>query len=133
MGEGKKMAYYVYSTLANDQKYVTYKPLQEGQDIGVIDESVLIEGKANVATKNLVTPRGLVTKVSEAQYKILEKCPAFKKHVENGYISVTKKEAKLDKVLGGMVVVERDVSAPTTPDWYKKGNGAALPKELRSA
>jgi len=131
MGEGKKMAYYVYSTLANDQKYVTYKPLQEGQDIGVIDESVLIEGKANVATKNLVTPRGLVTKVNEAQYKILEKCPAFRKHVENGYVSVTKKEAKLDKVLGGMI--ERDVSAPTTPEWYKKGNGAALPKELRSA
>jgi len=125
------MTYYVYSTLANDQKYVTYRPLQAGQDIAVIDKEVLIEGKANVATKNLITPRGLVTKITEAQYNVLEKCPSFKKHVERGYITVTKKDTKLDKVLSDMVA--RDVSAPKTPDWYKEGNGAALPKELRSA
>jgi len=126
------MSYHIYSTLANNQRYATYKPSQPGQDIAIIDKEVLIEGKAGVANKNLITPRGVVTKITDSQYKILDQCKMFNRHVTRGYIAVEKKNEAIDKVLVGME--PRDVSAPITPEFYEKApDNIAKPSKKRSA
>jgi len=61
--------YYVYSTLATDMRYVQYKA---STTPAVIEHEVLIVGKANVATKHLITPRGIVTNVKDEDYEILK-------------------------------------------------------------
>lgn len=114
------MSYYIYSTLANNMKYVDYDEPIEGQKIRGVRHSVTIEGKVGVANKNFITPRGAVTKVSDEDFKMLEKNTAFKDHVKNGFIKYEKKEASIDKVVKDMKA--RDVSAPITPDFYKNAS-----------
>lgn len=67
---------YIYSTLSNDQRY----QLKDGR-------SVLIAGKANVANKQLVTPKGMVTSISEDEFNLLQENIVFKAHAKNGFVS----------------------------------------------
>ncbi len=69
---------YIYSTLSNDQRY----QLKNGT-------SVLVTGKANVANKQLVTPKGMVTVVSEDEFNLLQENIVFKAHSKNGFVSAS--------------------------------------------
>lgn len=112
------MTYYVFSTLATDVKYTEYQDTVPGQKISVIKHSVLINGRAGVADKQLVTPRGSVTKVSDEDFAMLKNNSLFKLHESNGYITFERKNVDIDKVVVNMV--PRDVSAPITPEFYEK-------------
>lgn len=79
--------WYVYSTLANDQKYQNYE-LVNGMSIPT--DFVFIEGGTGVANDKFVTPLGTVTGITDAQYNVLQANPEFKKHIENGFIIVQK-------------------------------------------
>lgn len=92
------MDYYVYSTLSNDNNY----------------DGVLIAGKANVATKNLITPMGVMTKVDDSTLKHLEGNHVFQLHKKNGFITVEKYKEDADQVAADMT--GRDSSAPETPE-----------------
>lgn len=92
------MDYYVYSTLSNDNKY----------------GSVLINGKANVANKNVITPLGVVTRITDAQLEECKSYPVFHKHKENGFLTVEKYKEDADLVASDMT--GRDASAPETPE-----------------
>jgi hypothetical protein len=127
------MSYYIYSTLANNMTYVDYHPAMEGLTHGQkasIRHQVTIEGKVGVANKNLVTPRGAVTKVNDEDFAMLKDCVAFQDHVKNGFISFEKRQLDVDKVISGMK--PRDVSAPITPDFYKDAKeNDAVPEGTR--
>lgn len=121
------MTYYIYSTLATDVKYTEYQEPVSGQKVAVIKHSILVAGKVGVATKNLVTPRGMMTKVSDEDFAMLKKNEVFKMHEANGYITYEKKQAEVDKVVVNMKA--RDVSAPITPEFYEKtSDDVAKPK-----
>jgi hypothetical protein len=81
----------------------------------IIERTILIKGGANVAEhKTLITPKGVVTEVSDEDFAILENDYHFKDHVKNGYLTVERKETPIAKVIEGMK--EKDASAPKTPD-----------------
>lgn len=110
------MAKYIYSTLSNDVVFNIFKKHEKG-DIPQLADRILVNGKANIATKALITPKGALTRVDDKAYEALKSCKSFNKQVKKGFIAVEDKEIAVDKVAGNMK--EKDKSAPLTPD--KKG------------
>lgn len=107
---------FVISTATNDAYYPEYAP--GGADLPVIKRKVLIKGGANRGGKHLHTPHGVATEVSEDDLEFLKAHPAFKRHVEKGFLTVveSKKEPEADKV--ALDMTPKDASAPRTPDDY---------------
>lgn len=101
---------YIFSTLAADTSYTGYHPGREG-DAPRVAKSVLIKGGAGVANRRtLETPRGVVTEVTEAEAEFLASNTVFVKHVKNGFIQVSHKNASGDEAAADMK--GRDPSAP---------------------
>ena len=106
------MSQYVFSTLANPQRFVQYA--SGGADIPVpMGDGILIAGGTGVATRNLITPLGVMTEVSDDDAAYLTKVPAFQAHVKSGYIVVQKKKSDPEQVAADMNM--RDGGAPKTP------------------
>ena len=125
----------IVSKLSNDQNYTVYKALPSGGF--AIAGKVLIKGGANVANKvTLKSPTGGVyNQVTDEQYSLLLQCPQFKKHVEAGFIFVSKaeeevaatKEAKKEE----KNLKEKDESAQLTPETFKKRGKKAPTSKVR--
>jgi len=107
------MSKFIYSTLSCDQKYTLYEIMIEGA-LPVPKSSVYVAGKANIANKHFLTPKGMVTPVKDEEYELLKENEVFKRHVDRGYIKVEEKEFDVDKAVSDMT--GRDESAPLTPE-----------------
>lgn len=103
---------YVYSTLSCPQRYVKYSEGAAG-NVPREERAVYIEGGANVANKNLITPLGVVTEISAEEYEVLKENALFQEHVNNGYITVEERKADVEKVVANMEA--RSPDAPITP------------------
>ena len=104
---------YIYSTISADVDYTT--------DAGVIR----IAGKANVANSNIITPRGMASKVTDEQYAALKKNHVFQMHAENGFLTAEIHKEDPEKVAANMQ--GRDKSAPdTTEDMLLGGDVDAV-------
>lgn len=113
---------FVLSKLANTQVYTKYAKGIDNVNIPV--EQVEIKGGADITDKNLVTPQGVITKVTDAQLEILKENKDFQKHLENGHINYFNHTPNVEKQTEKM---EKDKSAPLTPEHYKK-QGKKEPK-----
>ncbi len=102
----------VYSTLTNNNIYAQYD--YSGPDLPRVVKSVLINGGTGVADKNIVTPIGVVTQVTDEDMRFLETEITFKEHVKNGFIKVEKTKRDMSKVTKDMIL--EDKSAPLTPN-----------------
>lgn len=100
--------YYVFSTLTNDQAYTNWN--HGGNDVAKRGKTVLIKGGANRADKNFLTPKGVVTKVTDEELEFLKGIRVFKIHVEKGFIKYEKAQKNVDKVSEDMS--SKDASAP---------------------
>ena len=102
---------YVYSTLTGDQEYALYPPPKDIDFKGIPKplKTVVVYGGSNVINKNMVTPRGVVTHVTDEQLKTLEQIKAFQKHRTRNFISVDKSKHDPEKVAKDMQ--PRDSSA----------------------
>jgi hypothetical protein len=107
------MAYYVYSTLATNQEYAAFAPAAPGTDLPLRIEGVLITGKVGVANRNLITPRGAVTTITDEQHARLVEDPVFRLHRDNGYIVVDRKHTDPEAVSANMSAA--DPSRPKEP------------------
>lgn len=106
------MTVYVYSTLSCPQRYVKWTEAAPGS-VPREERAILIQGGANVANRNLITPRGVVTEITDEEYALLKQNPLFNTHVTNGHIAVEERKADVDKVVSGME--SRSPDAPLTP------------------
>ncbi len=93
------MSKYVYSTLTSSQVYRD----QDGN-------RVTITGGANSPNKHMLTPRGVVTKVTDEQAETLEKSKLFQRHKKAGFIEVSSMRKDADKVANDLE--PEDKSAP---------------------
>lgn len=107
---------YVYSTLTGNQKY----KLPNG-------DLVFIAGQANVANKNLITPKGVVTVIDEAVLEGLQRNKVFAAHSKNGFISCDHR--KEDPEVHAKNMKDKDKSAQNTKDTISKKANAAKVKE----
>lgn len=111
--------FYILSTLTADQEYTAYN--KGGGDLPIPAGSVLIAGGANVANKrNLVTPQGVVTKVSADQLAMLESNEVFQLHKANGYITVSERKPS-DPDAAAASQASRDGSAPMVENDFEEG------------
>jgi len=94
MGKEKTTNVYVCSKLASDNAYTTWHPMQKAaNDMPRKDRQILIKGGSGVINKQLVTPYGVVTKITSEEYElVIKSCPAFARHVKAGYLKVLEKD-----------------------------------------
>lgn len=118
--------FYVYSTATCPISYVSYQG-NSSHDLGVIQKrpdgskmAVTINGGHGVASKNLITPKGVVTEVSDEDMDFLLNDRLFKKHMEAGFMSYDKKEVSPEKKAKDMA--EKDGSAPLVPSDFEEAD-----------
>ena len=99
---------YIFSTLTCDNEYTLWKRI--GEDRVIPEKSVIIKGGTGIVNKNLITPMGVMTEVTDEQLELLEQNPSFKRHKENGFLVVEKNKKKKKKVASKMKI--KDKSAP---------------------
>lgn len=99
---------YIYSTLTADQLYTSYKASVNG--VPQATSKILVKGGANLMTKALVTPQGVVTEITPEELAELRTNEVFKLHEKNGFIKVSEAKTDVEKVVPDMV--GRDQSAP---------------------
>lgn len=108
------MAKFICSKLSNDQKYTTWNRGSKHQ-LPKADKSVLIKGGSGVVQKGqLITPYGVVTEISDAQYELLKNVPSFVRHEKNGFIKVLDKEPKPADTKAATDDLNADKSKPLT-------------------
>lgn len=120
---------YIISTLPNSQKYTEYRPARPKDYTKEIARSVLVNGGSGVANiKTLLTPLGVVTKVTDDELEFLQRNRCFKEHVAKGFIKIQKTTVNPEKVAADMVT--RDKSSPLVPgDFKKEKDTDAMPVE----
>lgn len=112
---------YVYSTATCSGTYVEYKPDNDkGHGHSVPLKQVTINGGHGVATKHLVTPKGVVTKVTDEELEFLLKNQAFQRHMKAGFMSYDNKKVEPEKKAESMNL-KGDNSAPLTPADFQEG------------
>ena len=112
------MTYYIYSTLTCSQNYCDYYPSPDQHILPQVKSKIHIAGGHGVAGKHLITPRGVVTKITDEQYEILSGNPEFQLHMKNGFITAEKHKIEPEKAIRAME--NKDKSAPLTPNDYSK-------------
>jgi hypothetical protein len=126
---------HVYSKLANNQNYTIYKEqaVGEGNEFKQVQAQILIRGGAGLADKNLVTPLGIHTEVTEEEAAALQQNHVFKLHHRNGHISMQARNTDVEKVVGDMGD-QTDPSAPITPASFEEvdEDTTAIPESIRS-
>lgn len=108
---------YVYSTATASNVYRFYK--KGGGDLPVADGEVTIKGGANVANKHLMTPLGIVTRVTDDEAEKLKHHPTFKKHMERGFMTI--RNDHVDGEVAAADMQGRDGSAPLTDNDFAEG------------
>ena len=104
---------FVYSTGTCSTTYNIFEDTN-AKDISRVKHAILIKGGANVANKHIVTPRGVVTEVSDSDLALLMKDPHFQQHMKAGFLSVEDHKVSANKVAKDME--PKDKSAPRTPE-----------------
>jgi len=109
---------YIYSTLTASQNFVEWK---ETSDLPIAARKITILGGHGVINKQIVTPRGVVTKVSDKDMEFLKTYPPFLKMVEEGFLSYEdKKNVDVEKKIVHMNL-KGDNSRQLTPAEFEKG------------
>jgi hypothetical protein len=101
----------------------------------VAAHSVFIKGGANVADKRLLTPRGVVTKITEEDLAALEQSSGeegvWATHKRNGFITTSTSKGDPEVVAADMTT--RDQAAPLVDEDFAPVNeGDARPTTLTS-
>ena len=110
--------YHVYSKMSADVTYNDYVP---GGDIPRVARSVTIKGGAGVANKNIVTPFGVHTEITEEERDMLLKNGIFQLHQNGGFVTIEGKKEDPDLVATNLTSGP-DPSAPLTPQDFAGAN-----------
>lgn len=103
------MSKFIYSTLANDNRYTGWKT--GGADLPSVEVEVIVKGGANVMDPRRDETRGgQVTEISDEEFDAIKDSEVFQRHVKNGFVIVSDTKGDPDKVSTDMT--GRDNSAP---------------------
>jgi hypothetical protein len=106
---------FVYSTATNATTYALYHENPEYKGLNRIKKSVTIAGGSNVAAKRtLYTPVGVGTEVTQDDLDFLLTVPAFQRHIERGFVKVSK-DTRDNAEVAAADMNNRDGSAPLVP------------------
>lgn len=127
---------YVYSTATCSASYCLYDTSIPGP--AVLKHQVIIKGGHGVNAahdpnnkNNIYTPRGVMTAVSDEDMAFLMNNELFVKHINEGFLSVDKKEVAPEKK--AMDMKDKDGSAPLTPSDYEEGKDSSPEAKIYTA
>lgn len=118
---------YVYSTATAGNDYTEYRHITK--DLNDPVKKVSIRGGSNLADKQVITPYGVATEVSEDDLEFLKNHPVFKMHMEAGYIRFDESKKDPERVITETAMEIRDNSAPETPETLDLKNRQAKVKD----
>lgn len=104
--------YHAYSTMSTDVAYTFYSDTKVN-DLPEVLKTIVVAGGANVAKKNLETPRGVITSLSDEDAELLSTHPVFQRHQKNGFVVLDKSRRDPEKVSAAQMEAA-DKSAPLT-------------------
>ncbi len=111
--------YHVFSTMANANRYIKYRQAPQ-KDLNIGERSVLINGGSGMNRKQISTPLGVHTSISDEDYEWLKDDLHFKQHIANGYITVRKAEVNPEVAAAEMVTHDQKTDAcPIVPQDFK--------------
>ncbi len=111
---------YVFSTLTASHDFPQWESKRGNDQLPRAKGMIRILGGANLPAKTMVTPRGVMTPITDAQYEILQANPAFQRFVKRGFMTVEDRPHDADEVAENMT--SKDGSAPSTAeDFENKG------------
>lgn len=127
------MANYVYSTLSADMSYTHWLPGADAGSLAAEGKTIFVQGGANVAQKaknstDIWTPLGRATEVSDEDLALLEQNSVFQLHKKNGFITVQKKKADVEKVVADMM--RGDKSRPLTESDFPEETGLSVSTDV---
>lgn len=107
--------YLIYSSLTCGQTYVRYG--NTNSDLPTVEHAFSINGGAGVAQRRgLITPYGVLTEATEADYEFLKTVEMFNQHVAGGWLTVVKATMLRDDPDSVAADMEaRDGAAPLVP------------------
>lgn len=106
---------YIYSTLMNGQSFTI--------DGFPVTEPVIIRGRNSRDANAIVTPKGMMTKVSDAQLTGLNKHPGFLGFVNAKYIAVENESVDVSRAVKANKLDKDDKSGQMSKkDLEDKGN-----------
>jgi hypothetical protein len=115
------MSVYIVTTSSVAIEYRDFTKPKMGKDNKWLNppklkRTLTIKGGANMAALNIVTPKGIATSISDADYEWLKDDSTFKRHVASGFMTVLtgNDEPNPNAVAGSMT--EYDGSAPQNVD-----------------
>jgi len=110
---------FIYSTLTCGNTFVIYAPKPDPRALSRITKRIEIHGGHGVNTlKGLVTPQGVVTKVTDEELELLQTSSSFRRQCDAGYLVVDNK--KVDPAKKAVDMNPKDESAPMTPKDFDK-------------
>lgn len=114
---------YILSKLANSQIYTNYAK-GVGDNMNIPVKSIEIKGGADVTDKHLVTPEGVITKISDTDLEVLKSNVDFQRHLEGGYVKYFGTAPNIEKHADKMT---KDKSRQIKKSDYEK-EGKKAPK-----
>ena len=114
---------FIYSTLTCSNFYAIFAPKSDAKELSTIVKRIEIKGGNGVAqyigqmaSYGVLTPKGTVTEVSEADLILLEQNLAFRRHRDRGFLVVDTKKVNPEKRAKEMT--EKDKSAQIVPSEF---------------
>lgn len=114
---------YVYSTLALNQNYALWEKDGDGKPLKVRD--IFIKGGAQLAIASanefdIITPLGMVTRITDEEAEMLDRDFCFNVHRKNGFIRIEDVRHDVDKVVSGdMQLPDENQGAPLSSSIVK--------------
>lgn len=122
---------YIASTMATDVNYTRWQTHESGAHTPL--GAVTIKGGHGVASRTpsggLVTPNGVVTKVTDEELDFLKEEATFKLHLARGAVKVMQYDIAPEKVAKDMS--QDDSSRPLVTKDFEKGGRAAVPEGMK--
>lgn len=109
------MAFHVYSTATAGVDFTAYQPSRNMSPNRPI-KKVSVAGGSNVANKQIITPYGVRTEVSDEDADFLKDHPVFQRMEAGGFMRLIKSKKDPEKVITSEKMQVRDGSAPETPE-----------------
>lgn len=117
---------HITSTATGGIDFTGYRKV--AKDMNIPDgNKVTIHGGSNVSNKHFVTPRGVVTSVTDDQLEWLKSQELFNRMVKDGFLTITESKVEPEVVLPDMKL--QDKSAPKTPHDYEPGKAPKTDKD----
>ncbi len=86
------MKNYIYSTVSSSVRFCKYD--QSNPGVTTIEESFIVKGGANVIDKRLLTPRGVVTEVSNETLAWLTENREFQQMIAKGFLVLQRDQSR---------------------------------------